>query len=246
MKNILIIGASSGIAVACARLWAGPESRLFLIARDSQKLQAINADLTARGASVAGTCQLDVTDFGMHAQAIEQAHATLGTIDIALVAHGTLPDQAACERDASLSVREFNANGTSVISLLTHLASIMQTQKHGTLAVISSVAGDRGRPSNYLYGSAKAAVSAFCEGMQARLFQSGVHLLLIKPGFVATPMTAGLNLPAALTSSAGQVAKDIDRAINNKTNVLYTAWFWRYIMLIVRHIPVFVFKKMRL
>jgi decaprenylphospho-beta-D-erythro-pentofuranosid-2-ulose 2-reductase len=246
MKNILIIGASSGMAVACARLWAGRACCFHLIARDAAKLEALAADLTARGASSVHTQVLDVTDFGAHAQAISQAHAKLGSIDLALIAHGTLPDQTACERDATLSLQEFNANGTSVISLLTLLAPIVEQQKQGTLAVISSVAGDRGRPTNYLYGSAKAAVSAFCEGLQARLFKSGVHVLLIKPGFVATPMTAHLELPGALTSTAEQVAQDIDRAIARKTNVLYTAWFWRYIMLIIRHIPVFVFKKLHL
>ena len=246
MKNILIIGATSGIAVACARLWAQQACRVFLIARDAEKTSQVQNDLVARGATVVGTYLLDVTVLDRHTQAIRQAHAALGGIDIVLIAHGTLPDQSACENDVQLGLQEFTANGTSVISLLTLLAPIMESQKQGTLAVISSVAGDRGRPSNYVYGAAKAAVSAFCEGMQARLFKSGVHLLLIKPGFVATPMTAGLKLPAALTSTPERVARDIHRAIENKTNVLYTAWFWRYIMLIVRHVPVFIFKKLHL
>ena len=220
--------------------------RLFLIGRDPSKLAQVGADLASRGAVVAGHYALDLVDMEQHSAAIGAAQEAFGVPDLVLIAHGTLPDQQACEADAARSVREFTANGLSVISLLTLLAKPMTDRGQGTIVVLSSVAGDRGRPSNYLYGSAKAAVSAFCEGMQARLFRSGVHVLLVKPGCVATPMTAGLGLPPALTSSPERVARDIQRAIEKKTNVLYTAWFWRYIMLIIRHIPTGVFKKLKL
>lgn len=246
MNNILIVGATSAIATACARRWAGENARLFLVGRDEDKLEQIANDLRARGASEVHTHALDLTVFQGHAPMLDQAFATLSRVDVALIAHGTLPDQQACQEDADLALREFSSNGLSVIALLTPLASRMEEQRHGSIAVISSVAGDRGRPSNYLYGSAKAAVTAFCEGLRARLFKVGVHVLTIKPGFVDTPMTRGLPLPAPLVATPEQVAQDIDRALSKRCSTLYTRWFWRWIMLIIRSIPESVFKRLSL
>ena len=167
-------------------------------------------------------------------------------VDIALIAHGTLPDQALCERDPQQAVREFTTNGLSVIALLTDLANRMEAQRSGCIAVISSVAGDRGRPSNYLYGSAKSAVSVFCSGLRARLFKSGVHVLTIKPGFVDTPMTQGLKLPKLLLATPDRVARDIVRAIDKRKDTLYTPWFWRYIMRVICSVPERLFKRLSL
>ena len=172
--------------------------------------------------------------------------SALGQIDIALIAHGTLPDQKACEQNVEVALAEFANNGTSVIALLTLLANQFETQRCGSLAVISSVAGDRGRPSNYLYGTAKAAVSTFCEGLRARLFKVGVHLVTIKPGFVDTPMTKGLPLPGPLVAKPEQVAERIVKGIENKANTLYTPGFWALIMFIIRCVPQFVFKRLNL
>jgi len=177
---------------------------------------------------------------------LDACFTTLGHVDIALIAHGTLPEQEMCERDPQQAVREFTTNGLSVIAMLTDLANRMEAQKSGCIAVISSVAGDRGRPSNYLYGSAKSAVSVFCSGLRARLFKSGVHVLTIKPGFVDTPMTQGLKLPKLLLATPDRVARDIVRAIDKRKDTLYTPWFWRYIMLIIIHIPGVIFKRMKL
>jgi len=246
MKRILIVGATSAIAAACARIWAAQGSEFVLVARNHQKLEQTAADLRARGAKEITLFSMDATDFAAHPAMIEHCVATLRQIDIALIAHGTLPDQKACEGDAELALQELANNGTSVIALMTRLANQFETQRCGTLAVISSVAGDRGRPSNYLYGTAKAAVSTFCEGLRARLFKVGVHVMDIKPGFVATPMTQGLPLPAALVSSAENVAKLIVRGVERKTDTLYAPRFWALIMLIIRHVPQFVFKRLSL
>jgi short-subunit dehydrogenase len=122
----------------------------------------------------------------------------------------------------------------------------MAAARTGTLAVISSVAGDRGRASNYVYGSAKAAVSAFCEGLRMRLFHTGVHVLTIKPGPVATPMTAGMKMPAIIVATPEKVARDIVRAVRRKAATLYTPWFWRPIMFVIRALPAAVLRRLPL
>ncbi|EXJ12265.1 SDR family oxidoreductase [Imhoffiella purpurea] len=246
MKRILIIGATSAIATACARAWAEQGAHFFLVARNPHTLSQTATDLSARGAAACHTYELDVTRIDDHPAMLSSCLDTLTEIDIALIAHGTLPDQTACEGDAPLAVEEFNLNATATIALLTILATRLEHQKSGTLAVITSVAGDRGRPSNYVYGSAKAAVSTFCEGMRARLFKSGVHLIDIRPGFVATPMTQGLPLPALLVAQADSVAKRILNGIEHRTDVLYAPGFWAWIMLIIRTIPRPVFKRLSL
>ncbi|OBY92661.1 short-chain dehydrogenase [Pseudomonas sp. AU11447] len=246
MKNILIIGANSAIAVACARQWALEPACFFLVARNVEKLDQVAADLRARGASQVQTCALDLNDLPAHEGMLAEAFANLGRVDVCLIAHGTLPDQAACQRDVEVALREFSSNGLSVIALLTRLANRMEEQHTGTLAVISSVAGDRGRPSNYLYGTAKAAVSTFCEGLRARMFKVGVHVLTIKPGFVDTPMTQGLPLPKALVATPEQVGGDIVRAIGKKKDCIYTPTFWIGIMFIIKNIPNAIFKRLSL
>jgi short-subunit dehydrogenase len=246
MKNILIIGATSAIAAACARRWAGQDARFFLVARNEERLAQVADDLRARGAHLVACHLLDINAIDRHPVMLEQCEAELGALDIVLVAPGTLPEQAQCAADAAVAMREFTTNATSIIGLLTPLANLLQAQGRGTLVVISSVAGDRGRSSNYLYGSAKAALSTFCEGLNARLFKAGARVLTVKPGFVATPMTAGLPLPAALVATPDKVADDIVRAVERNRDVLYTPWFWSPIMRIIRSLPKFVFKRLSL
>lgn len=246
MSNILIIGGTSAIATACARLWAQRHGRFMLVGRNPEKLQQTAADLLARGASEVQTHVLDLDDLDGHAAMLDNAQQFLRRIDIALIAHGSLPDQQACESDAAQAVQGFTRNGLNVIALLTRLGNLMEAQSSGSIAVISSVAGDRGRPSNYLYGSAKAAVSVFCSGLRARLFKSGVHLLTVKPGFVDTPMTQGLALPGLLLAQPDRVAVDIVRALHKRRSTLYTPWFWAPIMMVIKSIPEFVFKRLSL
>lgn len=245
MKNILIVGATSAIAAACARRWCENGTRFYLVGRNGDKLRQVADDLRARGGEVQ-TTELDLNELNRHATLLTEAFAWLGRVDIALIAHGTLPDQKACEQDAERAIHEFSSNGLSVISLLTHLANRMEAQQTGSIGVISSVAGDRGRPSNYLYGSAKSAVAAFCSGLRARLSKAGVNVTTIKPGFVDTPMTRDLTLPAALTATPEQVANDIAKALATSKGIVYTRWFWRYIMLIIIHIPERIFRRLSL
>ena len=246
MKRVLIIGATSAIATACARLWAEQGSEFFLVARNMEKLQQTAADLKARGAKAVTLHCMDATDLTDHPDMLKNCLSAMQQIDIALIAHGTLPDQKVCEQDVTVALQELNNNGTSVIALLTLLANQFETQRCGNLAVISSVAGDRGRPSNYLYGTAMAAVSTFCEGLRARLFKVGVHVMTIKPGFVDTPMTQGLPLPAALVAKPERVARSIIAGIERKVAILYTPGFWEVIMWVIKFLPSAIFKRMSL
>ncbi|RON46669.1 SDR family oxidoreductase [Pseudomonas frederiksbergensis] len=246
MKKILIVGATSAIASACARRWAEQGNEFFLVARDVQKIQQTSADLLVRGAGRVTSHVMDATDIAAHPVMLERCLRTLQSIDICLIAHGTLPDQSVCEQNVEVALAEFANNGTSVIALLTLLANQMAAQRCGTLAVISSVAGDRGRSSNYLYGSAKAAVSAFCEGLRARLFKCGVQVMTIKPGFVDTPMTQGLTLPALLVTQPEDVARRVVAGIEHQKSVLYVPGFWALIMWVIRGLPQWLFKRLSL
>lgn len=244
MKKILVIGATSAIAEATARLWAVKGHRLYLLGRDAPRLHAIAADLQVRGAESARYAVLDVNDFARHVPVLDAAIGALGGIDIVLLAHGTLGDQRLCERDFGAARRELETNAISVISLLTDLANRFEAQRHGTIAAIGSVAGDRGRQSNYVYGTAKSAVSTFTQGLRNRLHHSGVQVLTIKPGFVDTPMTAQFK-KSRLWATPESVARSIDKAIAKRRDVLYTPWFWIGIMGVMRMIPERLFKTLK-
>jgi short-subunit dehydrogenase len=245
MRRILIMGATSAIAEATAREFARDADAFMLVGRAADRLQAIAADLKVRGAAIAEIRVLDARDTAAYATFIDDAARTLGGLDAALIAHGTLSSQRACEASADLMLQEFQTNALSVMALCTALANHFEAQRHGVIAVISSVAGDRGRQSNYVYGAAKAAVTAFLSGLRQRLHSKGVYVVTIKPGFVDTPMTAEFK-KGLLWASPTVVAKAIKRAMIRGTPVIYTPWFWRPIMAIVTAIPEFVFRRLRL
>jgi decaprenylphospho-beta-D-erythro-pentofuranosid-2-ulose 2-reductase len=244
MKNVIIIGATSGIAQALARQLAGPGRRLMLWARSRPKLEIITADLKARGAAAVDVDVFDFDDFSAHKPALDRALA-LGDWDAAVICHGTLGDQSACEKDFAFAEKEFRNNCLSALSFLTLLANYFEKRGSGVLAAISSVAGDRGRASNYVYGTAKAAVTVFLQGLRNRLASKGVHVLTIKPGFVATAMTAHLK-QGPLFAAPEKVARDIVKAMERKSCVLYTPWFWRWIMLVIKLIPETIFRRLKL
>lgn len=245
MRHILIIGATSAIAEATARNFAQDGDRLYLVARNPERLAAVANDLKTRGATQVETVAMDANDTVRHAALIAQAEAALEGLDTILIAHGTLSDQKACEASFEETLEELQTNCLSVISLLTLVANRFEEQKHGTIAVISSVAGDRGRQSNYVYGTAKAAVSTFLQGLRNRLYRSGVTVITIKPGFVDTPMTAGFR-KGLLWASSEKVGDGIHRGIQRKRDVVYLPWFWRWIMVIIRVIPESIFKRTKL
>lgn len=245
MKRILIAGALSGIAQETARCFAADGEMLFLAARDSDKLAIVAQDLRARGALLVETAVVDFDQLDQHQPLIQRAQQVLGGLDTVLIAYGMLPDQDRCETDFSLVRRTFETNVLSVISLLMGIAALFTAQRSGMIAVIGSVAGDRGRYKNYAYGAAKGALELYLQGLRARLSHSGVHVLTIKPGFVDTAMTSGMK-KNFLFASASAVGRHIYRAIRSRKEVLYTPWFWRWILFVVCLIPEGVFKKLKL
>jgi len=245
MHKILIVGATSAIAEATARLWAGRGDTLFLVGRNAQRLEMIAADLRVRGASSVHCLALDVCDATAQSEMLDAAAGAMGGLDLALIAHGSLPDQKACESSVEMTLNEINVNALSVITLVTLLGERFEAQGQGALAVISSVAGDRGRQSNYVYGAAKGMVSLFLQGLRNRLAKKGVQVLTIKPGFVDTPMTAAFP-KGLLWAQPEQIARGIVMAVDKKKDEVYLPGFWRLIMLLIRHIPESLFKKLSL
>lgn len=243
MQRVVIIGATSAIAEATARQYASRGAAMFLVGRNLERIKAIAADLRVRGAHAADAYALDVNDSAGHGAMLDAAWSSLGGIDVVLIAHGTLPDQARCEQSVDYAMQEFATNGTSTIALATAIAPRLATG--ATLAVISSVAGDRGRASNYLYGSAKAAVTTFLSGMRQAQAPRGVNVLTIKPGFVDTPMTQAFK-KGALWAKPDQVARGIVSAVDKRRGVAYLPWFWWGIMSVITHIPEFVFRRIKL
>ena len=242
---VLALGATSAIAEATLRLFAARGARFFLVARNPDKLHAVAADLRTRGAGSVATQVMDLDDTSAHAAMLAAAAENLGTIQIALLAHGVLGDQPQAEASYPAAEAILGTNFLAPVSMITWLANYFEGSRQGTLAVISSVAGDRGRKSNYVYGASKGALNIFLDGVRNRIDRSGVQVLTIKPGFVATPMTA--HLPQnALFAHPSAVARGIVRAIETRKDVVYVPAFWGLIMLIIRSVPGRVFKKLNL
>jgi len=245
-KRIAIIGATSVIAEHCARQWAlqGPVE-LLLVGRNQKRLEIIAADFQVRSPAV--KIRIFVSDFtdpaaiGATVETLFQA----GPIDITLIAHGTLPDQIDCQNHLNLCKETLEINGISPVLYAEAFAGHMAKLNHGSIAIISSVAGDRGRKSNYIYGAAKGLVTRYAQGLQHRLANTNVNILLIKPGPTNTPMTAALN-GSEKFASPEEVAKIIITGIASKKAVIYAPGKWWLIMMLIRHLPSFIFNKMNI
>ena len=227
--------------MAVMRQLVTPTTHFFLVARSKDKLTSVAQDLLVRGAGQVDMIVTDLDDTDAHPQMLSMAASRLGSIDMALLAHGVLGDQEAAERDYYTAEQVLVTNFLSPVSLLTWLANYCEAKGSGVLAVISSVAGDRGRKSNYVYGASKAALNTFLAGLRNRCDRHGVHVLTIKPGFVATPMTA--HIPKnGLFATPDQVAQGILRAVRTRKDVIYVPWFWWPIMTIIKAVPERIFK----
>jgi short-subunit dehydrogenase len=244
-RKILVLGATSGIAEATCRIWATEGARLFLVARNAERLAAVAADLRTRGASYVDTAVADLDDTDRHPELLAHAVNSLTGMDIAYLAHGILGDQARAEQDFNAAAQIIYTDFMAPVSLLTWLANFCVQRHTGTLAVISSIAGDRGRRSDYLYGSAKAGLTEFLSGLRNRVDREGVTVLTIKPGPVKSAMTSGVQ-GSDRFADADSVAASIARAIDKRQDILYVPFRWQPIMFFLRHLPERIFKKLNL
>lgn len=241
--TVLILGAGSDMAVALARQFAAEKYDVQLAARNTSFLQAQENDLRIRYGINASSHAFDAVDFASHPAFYESLPVKP---DITICVFGYLGDQELGQTSWQEASRIIHTNYTGAVSILNVVAADYAARRQGTIIGISSVAGERGRQSNYLYGSAKAGFTAYLSGLRNRLFHNGVHVMTVQPGFVYTRMTEGLTLPPLLTAQPIDVASAIVKAARAKKNVLYVKWFWRYIMLIIKSIPEFIFKKLKL
>lgn len=244
-KRILVLGATSGMAEACCRLWAERGDRLYLVARNAERLQAVAADAHTRGASYVDSAVLDLDDTSQHAAMLAHAINSLEGLDIAFVAVGVLGNQVQAERSFEEAGQILHTNFVAVASLLTWLANYCAQRHAGTLAVLSSVAGERGRKSNYVYGASKAGLTAFVDGLRNRIDREGVRVMTIKPGPVQTAMTEGMKNRKSF-ADVKTVAATLVRAIDRGGDVIYVPGKWRLTMAVIRAIPERIFKKLNL
>jgi decaprenylphospho-beta-D-erythro-pentofuranosid-2-ulose 2-reductase len=243
MKKIVLLGAYSAIVFETARIYAKDGASFILLGRSAERLEQTAQDLTARGASQVECIAADLADLSKHQELYEEILKLQPDTNLVISGYGQLSEQAAAEKNFQLVEQTFNINFLSVASWLEKFAQYFKEREAGTLAVITSVAGDRGRKSNYVYGASKAALSTYLQGLRNRLSTSGVGVLDIKPGFVDTPMTANLK-KGLLFASPEKIAQGIYAAINKQKDQVYLPFFWFFIMLIIRNIPERIFKKM--
>jgi len=243
MKSILILGATSDVAVATARRFADDKYTIILAARDQENMDRIAGDIAIRTQAEVRQVLFNAEDTETHAQ----FYASLGlTPDITVCVFGYLGDQQLAEREWKEAAKIIQVNYTGAVSILSIVANDYARLGKGTIVGISSVAGERGRQSNYFYGSAKAGFTAFLSGLRNRMVTKGVHVITVKPGFINTRMTAGMPLPKPITAEPVQLGSAIFKAVAKKKNVIYVLPVWRFIMLIIRNIPEGIFKKLKL
>ena len=241
MSYLLIVGAKSDIAKAVAREYARNGYNIYLAGRAVEEMEAFVTDLKVRSGCKVKALELDILDYASH-QAFYDGleEKPLGVV----VAVGYLGEQSKAQNSFEEAKKIMDTNYTGVVSILNIIANDFEARRSGFIVGISSVAGERGRKSNYIYGSAKSALTAYLSGLRNRLYEAQVDVLTVKPGFVDTAMTAGMDLPAKLTAQPDEVAEDIYKAQQGKKSVIYTKWLWRWIMLIITSIPEWQFKKM--
>ncbi len=244
LARTVIVGATSAIARETARCLARRGASLFLVARDQAKLDAVAADLRVLGAKAVHTATADLASTSGHEQWWPAALSALGEPDSVLIAHGILGDADRARRDAAHTTEILVTNFLSVAAMLAPISTWFEQRRSGVIAVIGSVAGDRGRQSNYVYGASKGGLDIFLQGLRNRLFHAGVSVITLKPGFVDSPMTA--HLPKTpLFAQPEDVAQGIVAAMESGRDIVYLPFFWRYILLVIKLLPEFVFKRLK-
>lgn len=246
-KRIVIIGATSAIAEHCARMWVHKQpADLTLVGRDETRLERVATDLKVR--SPQSEFRVMQADF-LNPEAIDdltQKIFSLGAADVVLIAHGSLPEQTDCQDDLKACRKALEINGISPVLYAEAFAKHMAKANHGTIALIGSVAGDRGRKSNYVYGAAKGLITRYAQGLQHRFAGTAIKVILIKPGPTETPMTAHLKGKGTKLASVDEVAKLIVEGIEAGKPTIYAPGKWWLIMMVIRHLPAMIFNKMNI
>lgn len=243
MPTVLLLGATSDIGFAMARKFASAGYDVQLAARNTEVLHPFRSDIQIRYNVQCSLYSFDALDFASHRSFYDQLAPKP---DVTIYVIGYMNDNEKLVRDWNETLQTIHANYTGAVSILNIVAADYAARQKGIIVGISSVAGNRGRQSNYIYGSAKAAFTAYLSGLRNKLFHSGVHVMTVLPGFVNTKMTAHLKLPKLLTAQPEEVADAVYKGTVKKRNVLYVKWFWRWIMLVITLVPESVFKKKKL
>lgn len=242
-KTVLILGGDSDVAKSLIRNFISLDSKLIITTRKNNNISSIKSLLGKKNKSNCEVKFFDVLDYNAH----EKFYNSLGTKpDIVICCIGILGNQKSSEKNFNESHKIINTNYTGIVSILNIIANDFEKKSSGIIVGISSVAGERGRSSNYIYGSSKAALSVYLSGLRNRLWSHNVSVISIKPGFINTKMTSNLDLPKILTASSEKVAVDIIKAIKNQSDIVYTLWVWRYIMFLIKSLPEYFFKRLRL
>jgi decaprenylphospho-beta-D-erythro-pentofuranosid-2-ulose 2-reductase len=243
MPTVLVLGATSDIGFAIAKKFASEKYDILLAARNASHLQDSVSDIRIRYGVDCSAHSFDANQFETHTSFY---HHLPQPPDIAIYVIGFMDENEKVIRNWDLSLQTINANYTGAVSILNVIAADFERRRSGTIVGVSSVAGNRGRQSNYIYGSAKAAFTAYLSGLRNRLYHHGVHVMTVLPGFVNTKMTEHLNLPKPLTAQPEEVGKAVYNGVKKKKNVIYVKWFWKWIMKIITTIPEGMFKKRKL
>ena len=243
MPTVLILGATSDMALAIAKTFAKNNYGVQLAARNAARLSGFKTDMQLRHNVTCTLHEFDALQFSTHKSFFEQLTPKP---DVTVCVFGVMDEEELAFSDWNIAERMINSNYTGAVSILNIVAAFYQSQQKGSIAGISSVAGERGRQSKLIYGSTKAALTAYLDGLRNKLFKDNVHVVTVKPGFVYTKMTETLNLPGILTAQPAEVGEAVYKAVQKKKNIIYVRWMWRWIMLIIRNIPEFQFKKMKL
>lgn len=243
METALVLGATSDIGIAIARKFAAEKYNVQLAARKPEQLEALRSDIQIRFGVDCSTFPFDALKFESHQQFFDALPVKPGVV---VTVFGVMDEEEDAFNDWAVAGRMIDTNFTGAVSILNIFAKYYIGQRKGAIIGISSVAGDRGRASKLIYGSSKAGFNAYLSGLRNWCFKHNVHVMTVKPGFVYTRMTENMKLPAPLTSTPTQVADILFSGFKKKKNTLYIKWFWRYIMLIIKNIPEFQFKKMKL
>ncbi|MEO5683831.1 MAG: SDR family oxidoreductase [Chitinophagaceae bacterium] len=243
MPTVLILGATSDMALAIATTFAQNKYAVQLAARNAGRLTAFQTDMQLRNNATCSLHEFDALQFSTHKAFFEQLSPKP---DVTVCVFGVMDEEEVAFKNWDIAERMINSNYTGAVSILNIVAAYYQSQQKGCIAGISSVAGERGRQSKLLYGSTKAALTAYLDGLRNMLFKYNVHVVTVKPGFVYTKMTETLNLPGILTAKPAEVGEAVYNAVEKKKNIIYVRWMWKWIMLIIKNIPEFQFKKMKL